>query len=99
MPAPASGPRGHAYTAPGAYLSMVGVDLSVQGRGLGRALLVDALRRIEADSRTLGIKAIVLDVIDDGGADALLRRLRFYERLGFVPIRRGRVACLSPFPP
>ena len=70
---------------PGAYLSMVGVDQSVQGRGLGRALVVDALGRIETASRTVGIKAVVLDVIEDGGADAFLRRLRFYERLGFVP--------------
>ena len=72
-------------TVPGAYLSMVGVDTSFQRRGLGRALLVDALRRIEAASRTVGIKAVVLDVIDDGGTDAFLRRLRFYERMGFLP--------------
>ena len=72
-------------SVPGAYVSMVGVDTSFQRRGLGRALLVDALRRIEAASRTVGIKAVVLDVIDDGGTDAFLRRLRFYERMGFVP--------------
>ena len=64
---------------------MVGVDQSVQGRGLGRALVVDALRRIETASRTVGIKAVVLDVIEDGGTDAFLRRLRHYERLGFIP--------------
>lgn len=72
-------------SVPGAYLSMVGVDTSFQRRGLGRALLVDALERIEAASRTVGIKAVVLDVIDDGGSDAFLRRLRFYEGMGFVP--------------
>ena len=86
-------------SVPGAYLSMVGVDVSVQGHGLGRALVVDALRRIEAASRTIGIKAVVLDVIDDGaigikavvldviddgGAGALARRMRFYGKLGFV---------------
>ena len=71
-------------SVPSAYLSMVGVDTSFQRRGLGRALLVDALGRIEAASRSVGIKAVVLDVIDDGGSDAFLRRLRFYERMGFV---------------
>lgn len=80
-------------SVPGAYLSMVGVDQSHQGHGLGRALVVDALRRIEAASRSIGIKAVVLDVIDDGGEAAYLRRKRFYERLGFVsfPSRPSRM--------
>ena len=78
------GAPGHGYV-PAACLSMVGVDRSVQGRGLGRALLVDALRRLEVASRTVGIKAIVLDVLEDGGSTAFARRRRFYERMGFVP--------------
>ena len=80
-------------SVPGAYLSMVGVDRSVQGHGLGRALVVDALRRVEAASRTIGIKAVVLDVIDDGGAEAFMRRMRFYGQLGFVsfPSRPARM--------
>ena len=78
------GAPGHGYV-PAACLSMVGVDQSVQGRGLGRALLVDALRRLEIASRTVGIKAIVLDVLEDGGSIAFAKRQRFYERMGFVP--------------
>ena len=73
---------------PGAYLSMVGVERAFQGRGLGRALVVDALRRIETASRTIGIKLAVLDVIDDGGEEEFRRRMRFYERLGFVAFPR-----------
>ena len=71
-------------SVPSAYLSMVGVDRAAQGRGLGRALMVDALGRIEAASHIVGIKAVVLDVIEDGGLDAFRKRKRFYERLGFV---------------
>lgn len=67
-----------------AYLSMVGVDRPFQGQGLGRALVVDALMRIEAASRAIGIKAVVLDVIDDGGGEAFARRKQFYERMGFI---------------
>lgn len=77
----------------GAYLSMMGVDRSCQGHGLGKALVAGALRRIEAASRSIGIKAIVLDVIDDCGEAAYARRKRFYERLGFVsfPSRPSRM--------
>lgn len=71
-------------SVPCAYLSMVGVDRSLQGQGLGRALVAHALERIEIASRSIGIKAVILDVIDDGGAEAFARRKRFYERLGFV---------------
>ena len=80
-------------SVPGAYLSMIGVDRSHQGRGLGRALVADALRRIEAASRSIGIKAIVLDVIDDGGEAAYARGKGFYERLGLVsfPSRPSRM--------
>ena len=82
----------HGYV-PAAYLSMFGVDRSVQGKGLGRALLVDALKRLEAASRTVGIKAVVLDVLEDGGRAAFAKRQRFYERMGFVsfPSRPSRM--------
>lgn len=72
-------------SVPCAYLSMVGVDRSLQGQGLGRALVAHALERIELASRSIGIRAVVLDVIDDGGPEVFARRRRFYERLGFVP--------------
>ena len=31
----------------------------------------------------VGLKLVVLDVIDDGGTEAFVRRQAFYERLGF----------------
>ena len=60
---------------------------------MGRALLVDALRRLEIASRTIGIKAIVLDVLEDDGSIAFAKRQRFYERMGFVsfPSRPSRM--------
>jgi len=71
---------------PAAYLSMIGVDLTYQGAGLGRVLLTDALKKALTAADQIGIKAIVLDVIPDGGAAALRRRQDFYGRMGFIAL-------------
>jgi hypothetical protein len=53
-------------------------DQSWQGRGLGSDLLRDALRRILAAADQIGIRAVLVDAIDDGAA-------AFYRRYGFEP--------------
>lgn len=68
-----------------AYLSMIAVDVAARGHGLGRILLADALKRVAGISGDIGIFAVVLDVLDDGDANAMERRRRFYEGFGFVP--------------
>ena len=70
-------------TFPALYLSMIAVDWSWQGRGLGSDLAVDALSRARNVSGEVGLKLVVLDVIDDGGDEAFARRMEFYRRLGF----------------
>ena len=70
---------------PAIYLSMIAVDLRQQGRGVGRFLLVDALLRAESAARDVGLKAVILDVIDDGGSEAAKRRQSFYAAMGFKP--------------
>ena len=87
--APADYQQGDAFRiiyvhVPAAYLSTFGVDRSVQGRGLGRVLLADALRRVAIVSEQMGIAAVVLDVLDDGDGEAVDKRVRFYERFGFT---------------
>ena len=77
--------RGPRHGVPAAYLSMIGVSASGQGSGLGTLLLADALRRILSASDSIGVKAVVLDVIDDGGEAAARRRAAFYLRMGFQP--------------
>ena len=67
-----------------AYLSMIAADVEAQGQGLGGLLLADALRRVAAVSSDIGIFAVVLDVLDDGAADAMEKRRRFYEGFGFI---------------
>lgn len=71
---------------PAAYLSMIAVDRRAQGRGLGRVLLADALKRLIPVADEIGLAAVVLDVIDDGGAEAFDRRIRFYESVGFIAL-------------
>ena len=68
---------------PALYLSMIAVDRSWQGRGLGSDLAVDALGRALSVAGEIGLKLVVLDVIDDGGDEAFARRMSFYRRLGF----------------
>ncbi len=72
---------------PALYLSMIAVDRSWQGKGLGSDLAVDALGRARNVAADVGLKLVVLDVIDDGGAGAFGRRMAFYRRLGFQSFR------------
>ena len=71
---------------PAVYLSMIAVDRGHQGRGLGRILLADALSRAAAVADQVGLKAVVLDVIDDGGPEIMERRRAFYADMGFRPL-------------
>ena len=68
---------------PAIYLSMIAVDRSRQGKGLGSDLVVDALGRALLVAGEVGLKLVVLDVIDDAGNEAFARRMAFYGRLGF----------------
>lgn len=68
---------------PAVYLSMIAVDHYYQGQGIGRILLADALNRAADAADQIGLKAVVLDVIEDGGAEITERRRAFYAAMGF----------------
>ncbi len=68
---------------PALYLSMIAVDKHHQGMGLGSDLAIDALGRALSVAGEVGLKLVVLDVIDDGGEEVFGRRREFYRRLGF----------------
>jgi ribosomal protein S18 acetylase RimI-like enzyme len=70
---------------PVAYVSMIGVDVSVQGRALGEMLLMDALRQIAQASKLIGTAAAVLDILNDGNTETSQKRAVFYRRFGFTP--------------
>ncbi|MCY4463546.1 MAG: GNAT family N-acetyltransferase [Albidovulum sp.] len=70
-------------SVPALYLSMIAVDRSWQGKGLGSDLAIDALGRARDVAGEVGLKLVVLDVIEDGGDEVFARRMEFYRRLGF----------------
>ena len=64
---------------PAALLGRLAVDRTAQGEGLGRALLIDALRRMANAAEHVAAHAVVLDAIDEGAK-------RFYEQYGFLEL-------------
>lgn len=62
---------------PMAILGRLAVDQTWQGRGLGAALLRDAVERTQAASAILGIRGLLVHALSDEGKS-------FYEQHGFV---------------
>ena len=59
-------------------LARLAVDVREQGRGLGKALLFDALKRIEEAADIVGIRAVLVHAIDDAAR-------QFYRHFNFDP--------------
>jgi GNAT superfamily N-acetyltransferase len=57
-------------------LARLAVDRTQQGKGLGKALLFDALSRIEEAADIVGVRAMLVHAIDDPAR-------RFYLHFGF----------------
>jgi hypothetical protein len=62
------------YDQPVVILTRLGVDLSCQHMGLGRGLVVDALRRVAVAAEVIGVRALLIHCENDGARD-------FYQRL------------------
>jgi GNAT superfamily N-acetyltransferase len=69
--------------APAIYIRAVAVREDMQGKRLGTALIVDAMKRCLGIADQMGAAGIVLDVLD--GSD-FERRWKFYADLGFEPL-------------
>lgn len=65
------------------YIRAVAVREDMQGKQLGTALVVDALRRCLGIADQMGAGAVVLDVLDGGDFD---RRWKFFAEIGFAPL-------------
>ena len=63
---------------PVALLGRLAVDRQWQGRGLGAALLRDAVLRVVGAAGTIGVRALLVHAISDEAK-------AFYERWGFRP--------------
>lgn len=72
---------------PMAILGRLAIDLSWQGRGLGVALLQDAVLRVGQASAILGIRGVLVHAISDDAK-------AFYERYGFAASPRNPMTLL-----
>lgn len=61
---------------PVVLIGRLAVDQSVQGRGLGAMLLIDALRRAVQLSANVGIRAVEVDALNEAARS-------FYTKVGF----------------
>jgi GNAT superfamily N-acetyltransferase len=64
------------FPIPVCLIARLAVDRSEQGAGLGRSLLLDALRRTDRASRSVAMRAVLVHALDEEAAG-------FYERFGF----------------
>jgi len=65
------------HPIPAALIGRLAVNLNEQGQGIGKMLLVDAIKRTLSVSSEIAIYAIVVDAIDD-------KAKQFYQRFGFI---------------
>ncbi len=64
------------FPIPVAILARLAIDSNHHGRGLGAALLNDALARVCRASEQVAVRAVVVHAVDENAA-------AFYERFGF----------------
>lgn len=81
---------------PAAFIAMIGVDKAQQGNGIGSALVADALSRIARASEEIGTCVVMLDILDDGDAEAVARRKTYYEDFGFIPLPSQPLRLFMP---
>ncbi len=81
--------RGMPEQVPLLLIGRLAIDAQYQGRGVGTALLSDALQRCLAASDIVGARGVVTHAIDD---DAV----QFYQRRGFLLSPLGERVMLMP---
>lgn len=77
------------YPVPVILLARLAVDADEKGRGLGAALLKDAMRRAVQGADAIGAVALLVHAKDDGAA-------RFYRHFGFEPSTREALHLYLP---
>ena len=77
------------HPVPVARIGRLAVDNSTKGKGCGRLLVVDALRRIQGASMQIGVYAVVVDAKNDSAKS-------FYEKFGFIPFQDESMSLFIP---
>ena len=79
----------HHYPIPVMILARWAVDKREQGNGIGKALLKDAFERTASASDIGGLRALLVDAIDD-------RMATYYQSMGFLPCPVGPRKLMLP---
>jgi GNAT superfamily N-acetyltransferase len=66
-------------SVPAILLGRLAIDKHFQGQGIGKLLLIDALRRCNDTSHLIGAFAVIVDPLDAGAE-------RFYRKYGFIKL-------------
>jgi predicted GNAT family N-acyltransferase len=69
-------------------LGRIAIDKKSQGTGVGKMLLIDALKRCYQSSQTLDCFAVVIDPIDENASN-------FYDMFGFIELPSSQKMFLS----
>lgn len=77
------------HPVPCALIGRLAVDQSVRGHGLGRMLLVDAIKRTMGASDIMAIHAVIVDAKNNVAK-------RFYEAFGFAPMQDDPMRFFLP---
>jgi GNAT superfamily N-acetyltransferase len=77
------------FPIPICIIARLAVDRSWQGRGLGSNLLRDGLRRTLAAAEQIGVRAVLVDAINDDAA-------RFYRQYGFESPTESGTTLMAP---
>lgn len=75
-------PKSH-ISIPATLLGRLAIDLKYQGIGIGRILLIDALKRSYGISKEIGSFGVIVDPIDKDAE-------RFYEKYDFIKLPDSR---------
>ena len=67
------------YPIPAILLTRLGVDKREQRQGLGKALVVDAIRRALQAAETIGVRALLIHAEDDAARDFYRHLAEFEE--------------------
>lgn len=74
---------------PVCLIARLAVDRSEQGAGLGRSLLLDALRRTDRASRSVAMRAVLVHALGEDAA-------AFYARFGFKSASSEPLTLMVP---
>lgn len=77
------------YPAPVMLIGQLAVDKKMQGKGLGKVLLMHALSRGVRISSEMGIFAVRVDAMDEEAKD-------FYLKYGFIPLKDAESSLILP---